>query len=405
MNDEIVVIINKRRWTGWKEVRIQKSLDQMAGVFSLDASDFYPGRPDDFLIKMGHEVEIEIAGETVITGYIDDMNINYGEKEHSVTLAGRDRTGDLVDCSYMPYEYFTTDKAGLRTDGSRIIGLLEWKSLPIIDIINNLCEPFRIVANAGYSIHNSVQSPLMKDTETFTTFNIEGESVAELIRKICHTKAILPVSYGDIDKSKNYGILTLTRAGQKKTDTALVVGQNIKSAAFTQSNKNRYSTYIVKGQNTGVDSQSLNDWIQAEGVAYDDEMKLSRFRPKIFVLETAANSKRCEERANWEKSLRAGNSRKITYEVIGWTQNSGKLWPLNQLVEVEDSKLGISKKNNNSTLLISDIEYSCSERMGKRTKMSLVDQKTYELIKQPMKLGFPYDLGEEEEQDRNVFGA
>lgn len=400
MNDEIVVIINKRRWTGWKEVRIQKSLDQMAGMFSLDASDFYPGRPEDFLIKMGHEIEIEIGGQTVITGYIDDMPINYGEKEHTITIAGRDRTADLVDCSYMPYA------PGPRKDPTiSSIGLLEWKSLPIIDIIQNLCDPFRITVQAGYSMHNSVQSPLMKDTETFTTFNIEGESVAELIRKICHTKAILPVSYGDKDKSKNYGILTLTRAGQLKTDTALVAGGNIKSASFSQSNKNRFSTIIVKGQNNGVDSESLDSFIRAEGHAFDYVMSRSRHRPKIIVLETAANSERCEKRAKWEVALRAGDSRKVVYEVVGWTQDSGKLWPLNQLVEVYDPYLGISKKNNNTTLLISDIEYSCSERMGKRTKMTLVDQKTYELFAKPFKLGFPYDLNEDEEQDRNVFGA
>lgn len=46
----------------------------------------------------GAACRVLVDGLAVITGYVDDVRISCSASEHSVTVRGRDKTGDLVDC-------------------------------------------------------------------------------------------------------------------------------------------------------------------------------------------------------------------------------------------------------------------------------------------------------------------
>jgi prophage tail gpP-like protein len=80
MADEIVLLVNGRDYRGWKTIQIQQSLDNITGGFSLLVSDFFPGNMDEWKIKLGDTCEVQIDNDlkgiqTLITGYIDDINI------------------------------------------------------------------------------------------------------------------------------------------------------------------------------------------------------------------------------------------------------------------------------------------------------------------------------------------
>nr|WP_249942232.1 hypothetical protein [Escherichia coli] len=42
---------------------------------------------------------LKINGQTVISGWLDQVNQSISATRYQITISGRDKTGDLVDCS------------------------------------------------------------------------------------------------------------------------------------------------------------------------------------------------------------------------------------------------------------------------------------------------------------------
>jgi prophage tail gpP-like protein len=177
---------------------------------------------------------------------------------------------------------------------------------------------------------------------------------------------MLPISYGD-------GNLTLTRTSSNKADDSIELGQNVKRGRIDQSNMDRFSHYIVKGTDGTDDNKSLLDFTQPHGQKTDGA--IDRFRPIIILAEEQITTKDAENRANWEARVRAGKSRKLTYEVQGWEQLSGNLWEINSSVPVIDSFFSID-----DTLLITDLTFLHDEQSGSIARISVIDKSAFELL-------------------------
>jgi len=341
-NDEAILKVGGNEFNGWTNVTIEKSMRQITGSFGLSTIDIHSGFPYKWNILMGAECILEINDQKVITGYIEDIIIDYDATSHNIQFGGRDKTGDLVDCSF---DQITK----------------EWKGLSIKEIIKRVCAPFEIDVVVDTSVltdANAIWPETVKADE--------GETAFDLIIKLCKMKAILPISYSD-------GKLTLTRAGTNyKANDVLEQGENILKGNFDNSNKERFQTYIVKGQGKGEDTKSIFSFTGAIGRRTDNV--ITRYRPIIIFTETKCDSGKCVERAKWELNNRAGASRSVNYEVQGWTQSDGKIWPLNAMVDVRDNILGIEK-----SLLISDLSFTVSES-GTVTQMRLVDPNTFKVL-------------------------
>ncbi|HDY88326.1 MAG TPA: hypothetical protein ENH82_09480, partial [bacterium] len=260
----MVLKVGGNAFSGWTSVIVEKSMGQMAGSFGLATTDTFPGEARKWDIAMGDECIVEINGQKIITGHVEDILIDYDTETHNIQFGGRDKTGDLVDCSF---------------DGT----IKEWKGLSVKQVIEKLCEPFDIevvVDNSVSTVANVVWPGNMKANE--------GDTVFDLVLKICQTKAILPISYGD-------GKLTLTQAGKDyQAYDNLVSGVNILKGGLDQSDKDRFRTYIVKGQGVGGDSlSSLFDFTGPAGRATDNI--IGRYRPIILFTETPTDKGRCLE--------------------------------------------------------------------------------------------------------------
>ncbi|MBU2249424.1 MAG: hypothetical protein KKD77_21940, partial [Gammaproteobacteria bacterium] len=229
--DEAILKVGGEEIEGWTNVVIEKSMRQITGSFGLSSIDIYPGLPHRWGMFLGDECVIEINHQKVITGYIEDVIINYDAKNHIIQFGGRDKTGDLADCSF--------DQVAK-----------EWKGLSIKEIIKRVCTPFGIDIVVDASVltdANAIWPETVKANE--------GETAFDLILRLCKMKAILPISYSD-------GKLTLTRAGTAyKTHDALEQGGNILKGNLDNSNKDRYQTYIIKGQGKGDD---FKEFIQVD---------------------------------------------------------------------------------------------------------------------------------------------
>ena len=98
--NEIILKVNGKSYGGWTSATVEKSMFNLTGAFGLAATDIYPGQSAKWNIKLGDQCSVEINGQTIITGYIEDIPIDYDATSHNIQIGGRDKTGDLVDCSF-----------------------------------------------------------------------------------------------------------------------------------------------------------------------------------------------------------------------------------------------------------------------------------------------------------------
>jgi prophage tail gpP-like protein len=350
--NNIVLKIRENTYEGWTSIRVEKSLLNLAGSFSFAGTDIFPGEPRKWNFSMGDSCVIEIDDQVVMTGYIEDIDITYSENSHNIQISGRSKTADLIDCSW-------------------IEDVNEWKQQNIGTIIAALCEPFDI----EIVIENSAFSGAVTVLDTFKAN--EGDIVFDLISKLCKSVAILPIDNGD-------GKLTLTQAGTKLASDSLVLGDNIKTGTLRQSNKDRFSTYVVKGQDSDDPFKELFSIANPVGTAFDTVVV--RNRPMVILLETKGDAGKCQKRAEWERNIRAGNSRFIQYTVQGWTQKNGDVWPLNYLVQTKDDFLG-----SNTTLLIANLAISLEEGSGSLTEISLIHPDSLSITVEPLEIKSEFD--------------
>lgn len=335
MPDVVILNVGGQRHEGWTNVSVTLSIEAIAGSFELGLTELWPDQPTRRVVKPGQECTLSIDDDLLITGRVDEAAPEYNAVSHSISITGRDATGDLVDCS------------ALNEPG-------EWKNVGLVAIAASVCKPFAISVSA------------QTDTgKPFTRFAMQpGESAFEVIERACRARAVLPVSDGN-------GGLVFARAGTARRQTALVYGENIVQAEAAFSDIERYSQYIVRGQQPGDDSWGAQ--VASEPEARAEDPAIGRYRPLVILAEVPEGQS-FEDRAKWEATVRAGRARKANYTVQGWRDEGGALWRPNALVKVDDTMLGI-----NETMLITSVTFSRSED-GTTTQLSLVKPSSYELI-------------------------
>lgn len=342
----VVLTVNGNDYGGWKSVRISLGMEQVAGTFDLSVSERWPGQPEAWPIMPGDECRVSIATDqktVVITGYVDDVNISYDAGSHTIQVTGRDKTGDLVDCSAI-------HKTG------------QWSGSALEQIAADICRPFGIAAKRTANTG-----------ARFGKFALqEAETAWEALERAAKMRGVLMMSDGQ-------GSLVITRAGTNRIGTALVKGENILAASGQFSHKDRYSKYIIKGQSPGTDFSSAEHNTATKATATDDALeKRKRYRPLIVIAEQGDGSTYAD-RAKWERNVRAGRASRVTYTVAGWTHAEG-LWLPNNLVAVQDDLVGISRD-----LIIAAVTYSLEEGSGSRTELQLCRPEAFDLVSMPDK--------------------
>lgn len=304
---------------GWTEVEVTRAVDSAVSSFSIGLTELWATRDRPWVITVGAPCKVFLDDDLVITGYVDNYNPSYGAAEHAVRVTGRSRTEDAVDCSaVVPGGQFSGYDVG--------------------QIARTLCA----TVGVGVDIETDLGAP-------FPDVQVQqGESIFELVERLCRLRAILVCDAPS-------GNLVLTRAGKGSAAGSLRRGVNILSASATLSVAERYSDYIVKGQQAPSD---LIPGVQAtETVGNARDLGVTRYRPKLVVAEGQSDLATTAERAKWEMLTRAANGVRATITVQGWRNIvSGQLWMPNQLVQVTDNWLGIDRH-----LLIASVAYRLSE--------------------------------------------
>lgn len=344
---KILLKANGKVYENWKSIRITKSLTDFAGSFNFAIFNASPYKPENWDLRIGDACTVEINDQQIIKGYIDEMPIKYDASSHAIGAAGRDITGDLVDCTHLTPNEVTSDT--------------------LENIVTMICDPFGIdvVIDPSASTPAATRVKFVADV---------GETAHELIARHCRYLAVLPVCYGD-------GKLTLTRAGSERTTDALKLGVNVKAGDANWSDMERFSNYYVKAQGeASKDFPWESTMTNVSGESSDSVLtERGRHRPLVVFMEKEATDTQCQNRANWEALARAALSRSLTYTVQGWTQSNGVVWPLNRVVDIEDGILGIK-----GARLISGLSFELDQNRGSITKITVVRKDAFELTEEPV---------------------
>lgn len=337
--------IGEQRYAGWTAIRIGRSIETISGLFELTVTERSPDRgrgqgpeaPARRPIRPGDACAVLLDELPVITGFVDEVGIDYDAQAHTVTVRGRDRTADLVDCS---------------ADSG------EFKQQTLAQITDTLARPYGVPVEITTDIGAALRSFAVQ----------EGETVFESLERAARHRGVLLLTDGR-------GGLKLARPSKERLDTELRLGINVLRARGQFSYRERYRTYLVKGQAQGDDTAWGAPVAEPAAPATDTDIR--EVRTLVVIAEEQADIKTCADRAVWERNVRMGRGTTIAYTVQGWTYDGMHPWPVNRLVPVRDDWLGV-----NMDLLIASVAYVLDER-GTVTELTCTRPEAFELTEIP----------------------
>lgn len=331
LDDEIIVMVDRARFGGWKAADATTSIESVCGAFRVDLMDKWTEESRPIEIRPGDACQVLLGDEPVITGYTDNVSPSIDADNHAVNISGRDKTCDLVDCSISLTSF-------------------EVHGLDLAALARRVCADFD-------GIEVKVETDVGKP---FNRFAVQpGETAFACLERAAKQRGVLLTTDGD-------GALVLSAKGVfKASGDALIYGENIKSGTVSNDWKDRFQTYTVNGQmpafNDGADDP-VHDQI---GVARDQN--IMRRRPLILTAESWTTPDGAKTRAENEACCRAGNSLRVNIQVVGWRQSSGALWRPNLKVPVFAPPLYL----NNVELVIATVRYSKSDSTGTIAELEL----------------------------------
>lgn len=336
--DDLVLEVNGNAFTGWESMTIGRSIEAASGSFTFQSSSRLP-----WPIRPGDEVVVRLGTEALLTGYVDDLGAEGDKSETRYRVAGRDRTADLVDCSEI------TDPG-------------EWIGLTLIELVRAIALPFGVRVRAEAN-----------PDEVFALFTRQsGETAWSAIERACRLRGVLAYSTGD-------GELAIARPASGNAQTELATGRdgNVESWSVRVSNRERFSSYVIRGQRPGDDDAYGDAVIGIEGSARDDA--IGRFRPLLVLAEGSLTFESATDRAGYEATFRAARAAEVRVKVAGWRQVpvTGRPWRVNDLVSVR-----IPEAQAEQSLLVKEVRFARDKQSGSETTLTLTRRDAY--IPQPI---------------------
>lgn len=367
------LVVNGQEHGGWKSVRIEAGIERQARSFALGITDRWPGATDvPRKVVPGDRCEVWIGADLVVTGYVDATPISYDGSAVSVSVQGRSKTADLVDCSPITSGTLSAPTLAWGATSGLPGGLVpikvpvqasaQWRRQKLETIAAALAAPYGVrvlseVSTGAVIAEHHVQV---------------GESVFESIDRMLRLRQIL-----SSDNAR--GDLVLVSPGSAgRASTRLELGVNVLSASASLDFSGVYSEYVCKGQRSGSDDAFGADVAEEEGAAADaaeswQSGALATIRDtlatrrRVLVLKQygQADEGSCQDRANYERSSRRGKALQAAYTVQGWRQAGGALWLPNQVVQVRDQVIGFDTE-----MLVAEVAYQLDEG-GATTQLRL----------------------------------
>lgn len=344
MADELEVRVAGSAFTGWRDVQIERALDLVSGRFQMTAPHDVATR---WAVRPGDEVEVLLGGELVISGHVDSLRARVDELETQVTVAGRDRTADLVDSS-------APTEPG------------EWRNVRLEELAEAIAAPLgvEVLVQRGAGFPEMDPEPLTGDP--FEVFAIvPGETAHAAIERAARQRAVLLHSDAE-------GRLVITRAGGGGHVGVVAEGDLMKSAELVWRLNDRFKTYVVVGQAQGSDAGWGDVVAGVRGEALDNE--IDRERTLVIVADGQATLQSAQDLASWEAAHRRARSLQLELEVPTWSYpTSTSPWQVNTTLTARVPSLGVDRQ-----MLVRAVSLSRDDRGTTIGRLALVAQDAYD---------------------------
>ncbi len=289
MADDLTLVVGGAELGGWDDVTVTRGIEQVPNSFNVKLTEKYPGQANAYVASPGDKVQVYLGADLAITGYVDRYNPRITADEHEITMVGRSKSRDLVDCS--------AEWPGGQISGANAQGIAQ-----------KLATPYGITINAD----GDVGPPIPQ-------FNLTlGETGYSIIERIARYRGLLV--YDNPDGSVQIGaIATGTHS------SGVVQGTNFQSGDAMYSDDERFSNIDAWLQSTDTFTDTGNG---GNLIFNGTDPGQKNHRLKDVIAEAGGGGQDvAKQRAIWEINRRAGRSYVINATVDSWRESEGgALW-------------------------------------------------------------------------------
>jgi len=303
-DNTVSLLVGGRVHGKWTDYEIDSDL-----LIPADAWRVSLGLPDGQMpdiVTEGAAVQVRIGRDSVLTGYIDDIEDAIDKNSHTLSISGRDGAAILTDCSA---PIFTAKQATLA------------------EVVANVVKPLGI---------SKIRIDADK-TRTAEKVNVEpGDTAWDTLVHAAEANGLWPWFEPD-------GTLVIGGPDYSQPPVASLVMKrdgkhnNLISLHRTRSMAERYSEITVLGQahGTGIEAgkHALKSTVRDEAVA--------RYRPRIVVDHDAENTDTARARARKLLSDARLKGFTLVAKVKGHRTSDGALWQPGQRIHVVSEPHGI----------------------------------------------------------------
>lgn len=298
-SDDLTIVVNGVELSAWKDTEVTLYCEGFPNEFDIRSSASEPLTGAAQAAKAGDPCTVMLGSDQVITGYIDRDVITAQGDEHSITLVGRGKTQDLVDCS------------------------AEWPGGQLINgdalsIATKLAQPYGIAVALGEGASAGDKVPQW-------ALNY-GETGAAVIQRLARNAGLL--AYEDAN-----GKLILGKAGTARAASGVQYGQNVQAYSVENSMDGRYSDYVCCWWSIAA----FGDLSGSDFFDTESDPNVPRHRQLDIVLEIVAQDAKqfTINMAKWEAARRAGQSAMVRATIDSWRDSAGQLWTPNTIVPTD----------------------------------------------------------------------
>ncbi len=342
----VQLTVNNQIHEGWTDCTVELNLDALSGAFALTVTEDWVKKNKKMSLKIneGDACSLALDGATVITGWVDKVTPSYSSTAHSIKVEGRDKTGDLVDCS---------------------APITDWHGRKLEQIAVDICNPYGIAVickvDTGAAFGKFSPNP--------------GDTCGATIERLLRQRGLWAYSDG-------LGNLIIDSPKVGEVIASFSPGNAVVEGSCCYDMTQRFSDYHVLGQHNpgGEDDEDDSEEPEPrhpEGRAKDPQVK--RYRPMVIVAEAAGQGPSFVTRAAFEARVRAAKSRQPKITGVGWVNEKQEIWRPGQTVTLDDNFLRTEGK-----WLIANI--SLTQNAGGSTcSLTIADPVAFDRLAEPEK--------------------
>jgi prophage tail gpP-like protein len=329
--------INGQKYEDWTSVMVEVRITEAFPIFQFDCSEFDESNRkaslstviNNMKIKPGDVVDVTLAGQQIVRGYVTERHVAYDARNHAVRIIGVGKTFDLVTSSV-------------------------WSQGGSYD--NQSWEQMARAVIAPVGVELKVKGQI--DATPYKQIQVQpGELIASTLERYARQRNIL---LGSTAK----GELLAIGDHDASEDDKLIEGVNIERFAGVIKDDNVYKKIYAIGQKVSDDS-SFGD--QSNKLVGKAEGSSTRERTRVTVMDVSDDKHGAQQRADMEKLFTEGATVEHNVTVQGWLRGNGGLWEAGKYYWVR-SPMALTDK----LLGCKSIVYSQDNSNGTTTTLTMV---------------------------------